>query len=178
MKRVRINVGKVGLVFRRGDYHRVITEGVHWVTPFESVVIYDRSMPFQPKVDGIANYELNILLRDAQLKQELVIEDVRDHEITLKYEDGLFTNVLPPGQYAYWKGTTEYAFQKVDLRKFEITEPIDVSILNRQALTPYIRKFVVAPHERGVLYVDGRFEKMLASGTYHYWKNAQTVKVD
>lgn len=178
MKRVRINVGKVGLVFRRGDYHRVITEGVHWVTPFESVVIYDRTMPFQPKTDGRTYQDLNILLRDAQLAKELQVADVRDHEIALKYEDGLFTKVLPPGQYAYWKGVKEYSFLKVDLRKIEITEPIDVSILNRQALLPYIRVFVVQPYERGVMYIDGRFEKMLASGTYHFWKNAQTVKVD
>lgn len=178
MIRVRINVGKVGLVFRRGDYNRVITEGVHWVNLFETVVIYDRSMPFQPTADGEANYELNILLRDSQLKQELVVEDVRDHEIALKYEDGLFTKVLPPGQYAYWKGVREYAFINVDLRKIDITEPIDLSILNRHALAPYVRKFVVQPYERGVLFVDGRFERMLTGGTYYFWHNTQTVNVD
>ncbi len=178
MKRVRINVGKVGLVFRRGDYNRLIMEGVHWVTPFESVVIYDRDLPFQPKADGKTNQDLNILLRDTQLKQELVVADVKDHEIVLKYEDGRFTKVLPPGQYAYWKGVKEYAFLAVDLRKIEITEPIDVSILNRQALIPYVRTFAVQPYERGVLYVNGRFEKMLGSGTYHFWKNTQTITLD
>lgn len=178
MIRVRINVGKVGLVFRRGDYHHMITEGVHWVTLFEEVMIYDRSMPFQPKADGIANYELNLLLRDVQLKQELVVAEVQDYEIVLQFEDGRFTKVLPPGQYAYWKGIKEYAFLEVDLRKIEITEPIDISILSRQALTPFVRVFVVQPYERGVLYVDGRFEKMLASGTYYFWKNAQTINVD
>lgn len=178
MIRVRINVGKVGLVFRRGDYHRVITEGVHWVALFDEVVIYDRSMPFQPKGDGKANCELNILLRDAKLAQELEVADVKDHEIALKYEDGLFTKVLPPGQYAYWKGVKEYSFQKIDLSKIDITEPVDLSILNRHELAPYVQRFVVEPYERGVLYVDGRFEKMLAGGIYYLWKNAQKVNVD
>lgn len=178
MKRVRINVGKVGLVFRKGDYHRVITEGVHWVTPFESVVIYDRTLPFQPKIDGKINCDLKILLRDKYLKQELFIAEVNDHELALQYEDGRFTRVLTAGQYAYWKGVKEYSFQTIDLRKIEITEPVDAAVLNKREVLPYVRIFVVQSYERGVLYVDGRFEKMLASGTYYFWKNAQTITVD
>lgn len=178
MKRVRINVGKVGLVFKRGDYKRVITEGLHWVTPFESVIIYDRGTAFLPASDGKTHQDLNVLLRDVRLKQELTVEEVQDHEIALQYEDGRFACVLSPGKYAYWRGVREYTFLKVDLRKIEITEPIDASILSRQTLSAYLRTFVVQPYERGVLYVDGRFEKMLASGTYRYWKNAQTVTVD
>ena len=178
MKRVRINVGKVGLVFRRGDYHRVITEGVHWLTPFESAVIYDRTLPFQPRTDGKNYCDLNILLQDAKLRQELEVAEVKDHEIALQYEDGRFARVLTTGQYAYWKGIRQYTFLKADLSKVEITEPIDATILNRREVAPYVRVFMVQPYERGVLYVNGRFEKMLASGTYFFWKTPQTVTVD
>jgi hypothetical protein len=31
MKRVRINAGNVGLVFKNGDYQSVITQGIHWM---------------------------------------------------------------------------------------------------------------------------------------------------
>jgi len=37
MKKIRINAGKVGLVFKNGDYKRVLTEGVYWLRFRESV---------------------------------------------------------------------------------------------------------------------------------------------
>ena len=33
MKRIRINTGKIGLVFRNGNYRKVVTEGAYWLLP-------------------------------------------------------------------------------------------------------------------------------------------------
>ena len=120
MKRIRINTGKIGLVFRNGNYKRVVTEGVYWLLPNEDVFQYDMTKPFHPSTD------LNILLKDEQLANMLTVVEVRDNEIVLQYENGNFKNVLGPGRYAYWKGVTEYAFIKADLSKIDITENIDL----------------------------------------------------
>ena len=64
MKRIRILRGKVGLVFRKGDYHRVITEGAYWISPFERVFQYDRAKPFTPSM------ELSLLLTDEKLAEK------------------------------------------------------------------------------------------------------------
>ena len=172
MKRVRINAGKVGLVFRGGDYQRVITEGIYWIFPWEQVVQYDRARPFYPSM------ELNLLLKDEKLKALLTVVEVKDPEIALQYENGNFKNVLTPGRYAYWNGVADFAFIPVDLRKIEIDEAIDKAVLERRELLAYIRVFVVESYEKGVLYVDGKFEKILPTGTYFFWKNAIPVKVD
>ena len=119
MKRIRINTGKIGLVFRNGNYRKVVTEGAYWLLPNEDVFQYDMTKPFHPSTD------LNILLKDEQLANMLTVVEVRDNEIVLQYENGNFKNVLGPGRYAYWKGVTEYAFIKADLSKIDITENID-----------------------------------------------------
>ena len=41
MKRVRINAGTAGLVFKKGDYKRVLTKGTYWLGWRENIVIYD-----------------------------------------------------------------------------------------------------------------------------------------
>ena len=50
MKRVRINAGKVGLVFRNGDYKKIITQGTHWLFLNENVAVYNLTQEFNASV--------------------------------------------------------------------------------------------------------------------------------
>lgn len=172
MKRIRINAGKIGLVFRNsGDYKRVLTEGVYWVFPNEGVVQYDLAKPFNPSID------LNVLLRDEKLTEHLIVVEVRDSEIALQYEDGNFKAVLTAGKHVFWKGLITYSFVKVDLSKVEITEEVDLFTLRRRELIPFVRVMVVESFEKGVLFMDGKVQKVLGPGDYYFWKNAQEILV-
>ncbi|WP_422361391.1 slipin family protein [Reichenbachiella sp.] len=171
MQRIRINAGKIGLVFRKGDYKRVITAGTHWLMPFEKVMQYDLSQPFYPSI------ELNVLLRDEELKSYLTIIEVGDNEIMLQYENGNFNKVLNPGRYTFWKGLTEYTFVKADLSKIEITEDVDLMSFKRKELVPYVRVSKIDSYENGVLFVDNKMDKILGPGEYYFWKNAKDVSV-
>jgi hypothetical protein len=86
--------------------------------------------------------------------------------------------VLTPGRYTFWKGLTNFSFEIVDLGKITIDEKIDKAILTRREVLPYVRIFVVESYQKGVLYVDGNFEKILANGTYYFWKNEIPVRVE
>jgi regulator of protease activity HflC (stomatin/prohibitin superfamily) len=171
MKRVRINTGKIGLVFRNSNYKRVIAEGVHWLLPNENVLVYDMTKPFH------ATIELNILLQDIALAEHLTVVDVKDQEIVLQYENGNFKTVLTAGRYTYWKGLTDFSFVRIDLSKIEITENIDILILLRKEVMPYIRVFTVESYEKGILLIDGKFVKILETGVYYFWKNPTVISV-
>lgn len=171
MKRIRINTGKIGLVFRNGNYKRVVSEGVYWLLPNEDMYQYDMTKPFHPSI------ELNILLRDEQLANMLQVIEVQDNEIALQYENGNFKNVLLPGRYAYWKGVTNYFFTKADLSKVEVTENIDANTIMRKEVLAYVRVFAVESYEKGILLIDGKFSKVLDTGVYYFWKNAVVISV-
>jgi hypothetical protein len=171
MKRIRINTGKIGLVFKNGNYKRVVTEGVYWFLPNEVVFQYDMTKPFHPAI------ELNILLRDEQLATMLQVIEVQDNEIALQYENGNFKNVLSPGRYTYWKGVTNYSFIKVDLSKIEVTENVDVNTIMRKEVLPYVRVYLVESYEKGILLIDGKFSKTLDTGVYYFWKNSVAISV-
>jgi regulator of protease activity HflC (stomatin/prohibitin superfamily) len=172
MKRVRINAGKVGLVFRSGDFRRVITEGVYWVYPFEKVVRYDMSRPFYPFI------ELNLLLRNEHLRELLLVVEVGDNEIAFQFENGLFKGVLTSGRYTFWKGLTDFSFEIIDLNKIEINNKIDRAILARKEVWPYVSVFVVEYYQKGLLYIDGKRERILETGSYYFWKNDVPVKIE
>jgi hypothetical protein len=63
----------VGLVFRKGDFKDVISEGNYWLMPYEAVMQYDLAKPFFPPV------ELNILLRNEKLANMLSVVEVKDN---------------------------------------------------------------------------------------------------
>lgn len=171
MRRVRINAGKVGLVFRGGDYLKVITQGKHWIKFNQRVLVYDLANTF------IAPIALEILLKDKTLEAMLNVIEVKDSELVLVYEKGNFKSVLSAGRYVYWRGLIEREFVRVDLSKIYITENIDKSLFGNYELSKYIRTFEVAAYEKAVLLVDDVYEKTLKGGTYRFWKNDTSIKI-
>ncbi|MEO1052391.1 MAG: slipin family protein [Bacteroidota bacterium] len=169
--RTRINTGRIGLVFKAGEYKRVLTAGGYWTSPFEQVMVYDMSKPFHPSV------ELNILLKDEKLSAMLHIVEVADTEIVLQYEDGNFKAVLQPGRYTFWKGLIDYQFIKIDLSKIEITEDLDPGLLQRKELHQYLRVFAVENYEQGLMFIDGKFHSKLEAGLHYFWVNPIPVAV-
>jgi len=175
MKRVNINAYQTALVFKNGVYQRMLTAGKYWLAFGERAEIYDLKAPFTPAV------ELNILLKDEQLKEALWVVEVKDNEIALQYTNGLLTQVLTPGRYAFWKGLIEYNWTIADTSKVAITENIDRATLLGKLVAPYVRTLSVEAYERAVLFIDGKFEGILESGFYCWWKNTipiYTGKVD
>lgn len=171
MKRVRINVGKVGIVTRKGDYVGVLEAGKHWIRISEEVRTFDMFTLYQSDSD------LAIMLKDEKFRNLVEVIEVLDNEIALKYKGENFETVLEPGKYFYWKGFAEFRFDKIDLAKVEITESIDVALLQRIELLNYIRVFKIEPYEEGLLFVDGKYSQKLTKGTYRFWKNAISVEV-
>lgn len=170
MKTIRINSGQVGLIFKKGDYNRVVTAGSYWLSFKEKEMVFDMTKPFFPPID------LNILLKDEVLASMLIIVEVADTEIALQYENGNFKAVLTPGRYAFWKGVINYTFVKCDLSKVEITEDVSL-VFKRAELVPYIRVANIESFQRGILFIDNKMVKMLEPGEYYFWKNAKEVTV-
>ncbi len=171
MKRVRINAGKVGLVFKNGDYQKIITQGTHWLFLNQNIIIYDLTKEFYAAV------AIEILLKDIVLAEMLEVVDVKDNELVVIYENNNFTRVLQAGRYFYWKGFVDRRFQKIDISKIYITEAIDKALFSNYEFNKYIRLFEVAAYEKAVLLVDDIHTKTLTGGTYRFWRNDTTIKV-
>ncbi len=170
MKRVRINTGNVGLVFKRGDYQKVITRGNYWLGFNKRIMKYDLTKPF------VAPIATEILFQDDRLEAMLHVVEVKDNELVLVLENKNLKQVLTSGRYLYWKNLIDYKFVTVDRNKIEITEKIDKSWFSLPGLSQYIRLFEVAAYERAVMLVDDVYVKTLESGTYRFWRNEASIK--
>lgn len=175
MKYVKIGKYDVGLVFRNGEYKKVLTQGGYWLTWFDEVKTYRKMGEFNtPDV-------LEILLEDKALASMLEVFKVADNEMALLFEDGELKEVLRKGQYAFWKGLKTYTYQIVDLDATYIDQDLKKNWLDNAYVAQYIRKFQVEAYEQAALFIDGKFEKVVNGGVYQFWRNAKSVvlsKVD
>ncbi|MFC7346382.1 slipin family protein [Chryseobacterium zhengzhouense] len=171
IKNVQIKAYETGLVFRNGNLIEILREGNFWMFGNKSVEIYDMKSLFKSDTD------LNLLLKNDSLKSLLEVVEVKDGEIVLMYENGIFKEVLSVGQYAFWKGILNREFQKIDLTKVEITEKISKTILENIKLKNFVRKFVITNQYKGLLLIDGKLNKILEAGTYYFWNNEISIEV-
>src|SRR6478735_5224836 len=117
MKRVKIYAYQVALVYKNGEYKKMLRPGVYWFWGNEKVYIYDVTVQFNSFTD------MNILLQDKALANALQLIEVGDNEIVLQYRDGLLKQVLTAGRYAFWNDSVNnYEFVKADISKIDITE--------------------------------------------------------
>lgn len=171
IKNVHIKAYERGLVFKNGNLIDILKEGSFWIFGNKSVEIYDMKTLFKTNVD------LNLLLKNEGLKGMLEVVEVKDGEIVLVYENGIFKEVLNVGQYAFWKGVFNREFQKIDLTKVEITENISKTILENTKLKGFVRKLVVTNQYKGLLLIDGKLNRVLEAGTYYFWNNEISIDV-
>src|SRR6266496_4387011 len=137
MKYVKVNAYQVGLVFKNGEYKKMLMTGKYWFWGNETVYVYDVTKPF------VAPIELNILMQDAHLAEALYMIEVKDNEIVLQYENGLLKQVLTAGRYTFWKTVIQYEFIRADISKIEITENIGRPTLLSKPVMPYVRSAAV-----------------------------------
>lgn len=171
MKKVKLNEWQVGLVFKNEAYRQLLTAGTYWFWKGEAVYVYDITKQFVPQV------ELNILLQDKELAGILQVVEVKDNEIVLQYENGLLKQVLTAGRYAFWKSVVQYQFIKADISKVDIEDTVDRAVLAKAPVNAWVRNAEVQSYEKAVLFIDGKFVKVLEPGMYYWWKNSIAIYV-
>jgi len=174
---MRIDVDKRGIVYqrrmanKRGEYLRMLKPGKHTVPPWQEVVLHDVFDQFMPKRD------LALFLHDRELSDELYVVDVKDNEIVARFSDGHYKEILPPGKYAFWKGLKPQSFATIDLSKPEIDPSFSKALFLRPEIQRFLYAFTVEPHEKGLLFINREFQKLLEPGDYFFWKGTTTVSV-
>jgi len=166
MKTVVINENEMGVVFKNNKIIKVIEQGKYWFFAGEQVSIFNVFKEFK-EIDWIENQILNAYLE---------IVHITDEALVLVSERGNFSHVLTAGTFAFWKGKHKFSFQEVSIANYQI-ENVSKAILEKQQLNLYVRSFRIESYEKGLLFVDGNFVKMLEAGNYFWWKNAQTINV-
>ena len=170
MKKVHIRAHHLGLVFKDGELEDVLTEGKYTLWG-KTVEVHDMLQPLKAVVD------IERLILNPEFAAFVIEMKVADDELLLISEHENFRYVLGPGRHFFWKEMKQYTFKKVNNAGLEIDSALPLSVLNHALMASKVRKYKVEVYEKGLLYVDGTFHKILEPGNYYWWQNAVLIDV-
>jgi regulator of protease activity HflC (stomatin/prohibitin superfamily) len=175
-RKFHIKKDERGLLFRKGDFVRVLHPGEHRVfDPFYRVSVEKFALA-KPLFD----HRLAEYIRKAEPEvaaREFHVVEIGSNEVGLRYENGVIVEVLAPDtRRLYWKGFVDVAIVKIDIsRDFEVH---DATLVRKVFGLEGVFSVLVAEYHVAVLFVDGKVEKLLEAGVHAFWKFQRSLRVE
>jgi hypothetical protein len=163
--RIQVAINERVVVVRDGVPKRVLGPGSYW--------FWSRVTSFR--------YDTNALILDAphEVRQMMPGEwyeeiHLAPHQRALLYRDEKPVRFLRPGIHRYW--TVD---PSVRLSVMSVDDEVPELTAEAATLVPRdeIVDVTVNQHQRGLLYVQGRFERMLEAGRYVFWSHPKAKVV-
>jgi regulator of protease activity HflC (stomatin/prohibitin superfamily) len=178
MLTIHIREFERGLRFRRGDFDRVLRPGSYWIVPdhlrFDGVR-FERVNT----LDTVFEHPLlDVLLGHEDLRSELEIVDLKDHERAIVWKDDRVAYVLRPGRHALWRKPYNLRIQVCDVSDPRIAPAEAKALRQVRGASLHTEEVHVAPHERARLTIDGRDEGFLDPGRHLFWRTERQITVD
>lgn len=166
---VRIKSYERGLLFRHGDFVRLLEPGKYW---FWSPLLRRRPWDVQIASTLKTRFEhelLDVLVRHADLARALTVVELADHQRALVWRDGRLACMLGPGRYAFWKEPYALAIEVFDSNQLRFEHEKLRAITAFPGAAQYLHVVDVADYEAALLLKDGQIVDRLAPGRHVFW---------
>ena len=183
--RVTVKKNERGLLLRNGDFERVLQPGTHWLIAGLDRLEAQTFALEKPAFDHkLADY---LMAKEPEVvAAEFVRVELGEQQVGLRSENGVLVELLPPAtRRLYWKGLVETSVEVVDITdSADVPVPVVARLLQTQlrpravAGLAAVLQAQVPAHGAGILWVDGQIERLLAPGSYAFWKFNRNVAVE
>ena len=178
IQRIHIRSFEVGLVFRRGEFARMLLPGKHWIWK----LFRKTSVSIESRRDiWIMDDQLDLMIRKGVLQGQAEVLELLDHERAVVWVDGRFSGILGPGRHAYWLGFRDVKIERFDARQARFEHPRLAAIVSQGSSHASLEVVRIQRDCAGVLFLDGKYERDLGPGLYAFWRgvvDARVVEVD
>src|SRR5262249_14869997 len=185
IKRVTVKKNERGLLLRNGDFERVLQPGTQWLFAGLDALRVELFALEQPAfTHGLAEY---LMAKEPKVvAAEFVRVELDEHQVGLRTENGVLVELLPPAtRRLYWKGLVDVRVEVIDIAaSAEVPAGVAARLVQTQ-LRPRavaglagVLQVQVPEHGAGILWIDGKVERVLPPGSYAFWKFNRNVAVD
>lgn len=185
IKRVTVKKNERGLLLRNGDFERVLQPGTHWLfTGLDALRVELFSLEQPAFTHGLADY---LMAKEPEVvAAEFVRVELNEHQVGLRTENGVLVEVLPPAtRKLYWKGLVDVRVEVIDIGETaEVPAPVVARLLQTQLRPRAVQGLAgvlqvqVPEHGAGIVWIDGKIARLLAPGSYAFWKFNRNVAVE
>jgi len=184
-KRVTVKKNERGLLLRNGDFERVLQPGTHWLFAGFDVLRVELFALEQPAfTHGLADY---LMAKEPDVvAAEFARVELTETQVGLRTENGALVEVLAPStRRLYWNGLVDVRVEVIDIgTSAEVPQALAARLVQTQlrqravAGLAAVLQVQVPEHGAGLLWIDGKVERLLAPGSYAFWKFNRNVSVE
>jgi len=185
LKRVTVKKNERGLLLRNGDFERVLQPGKHWLfSPIDELRAEVFALGQPAFTHSLADYFL--ASEPDVVAAEFVRVELNERQAGLRTENGTLVEVLAPAtRRLYWKGLADVQVETIDIGDSAELPPALVARLvqtqlRQRAVTGLagVLQVQVPEYGAGMLWIDGKIERLLPAGSYAFWKFNRNVSVE
>lgn len=174
LQRLHIRSDERGLVFRDREFREILEPGTHW--HFNSLG-RSRIDVVSTRTPWLFHEELDAIIDSGALGENATVLELRDHERALVWVDGRFDRIFGRGRHAAWTTHRTVRYEIVDIREPRFDHAERHAILQTANHVAFLNRHFVPEGFAGVLYIDGKFQDILAPGEYLFWKRPDNIRV-
>ncbi len=172
--KVKVRSFEKGLLFRDGEFVRLLDRGKHWFfDPAGKIYVDVVSM----RAPWLERADLDIIVKSGTLEGRATVIDLKDGERALVWIRGRFDAVLGPGQYALWTECADVKVETVDTKGIRFEHEKLNDVLKDSESRQFVESIVIPTGSKGLFYRDGDFVETLAPGQYTFWRDAGKYNV-
>ena len=120
LKYIKIHSYEAGLYFYDGEFQGLLDEGAYW---FFDPLLKVRIDVVSRREPRLVHDKLDVIVRSEALADRALVVDLKDHERALVWIEGRFSQILPPGLYAYWTAPQQVRIEVIDARNVRFGHP-------------------------------------------------------
>jgi regulator of protease activity HflC (stomatin/prohibitin superfamily) len=163
----------------------VLQPGTHWLLAGIDTLRVELFALEQPAfTHSLADY---LMAKEPEVvAADFVRVELTETQVGLRSENGVLVEVLAPAtRRLYWKGLVDVAVEVIDIAaSAEVPAAIAARLTQTQlrqrpvAGLGGVLQVQVPEHGAGLLWVDGKVERLLTPGSYAFWRFNRNVSVD
>ena len=173
MFRTHIKKNELGLLFRRGDFVRVLEPG-DWFLPglwFGRDTLESLNV-LEPR---FRHPLLDLLVRQEDLADHLEVLDLAENERALVWRDGRLFDFVGAGLFAYWKQRRPLRIEKFSTHDLKLQHAQLDAVLDHPAASTMLAAVDVEPHEKLLVRRGGELALVLGPGRHAFWNRARSI---
>ncbi|MCC6574180.1 MAG: slipin family protein [Planctomycetes bacterium] len=174
-RKFKIKQHERGVMFRDGDFVRLLPPGEHkFFDPLRRVKVEIANL----REPWFTHAALDVIAASHALNGLAEVLDVQAHQRAFVWIDGKFAKTLGPGRYAIWKVLHQVNVAVADMRTPLFSMPALRELANEPLLTQSATLVDLKDNQRALVWVDGRFERILKPGLHALFKAYHEIRTE
>ena len=167
-----------GLLFRRGDFVRVLEPGRHKRSLLRAFLGHDTLTIYDTLETRFQHPLLDLLVTDEDFLAHVHVLELAETQRALVWIDGRLESIVGAGRYVYWKAPRTVAFEVFDVLESDRFEhPKLESILRHPQASQWLAGAEVTPQEELIVFRDGEAVARIGEGRYVHWKSGRAYQL-